>query len=158
MWAACITPKHPFIVWLTVKSKLLTRDKLIYLDIDRACVFYNSVKESNEHLFFNCQFWSSIWDHIKLWLGIRRDMSTIHNTLKWLKKEARRTSWRNKEKYIVFSCTVYCIWNARNRFIFEGQRSVVDDLVRKIKTHVYRVIFTLYPHVLILSNSLFGGI
>jgi len=157
VWATCNTPKHSFIVWLAVKSKLLTRDNLSYLAIDRTCPLCISVEESVEHLFFSCHFCSSVWDHVKRWLGIRRAMSSIRSSLRWLKKEARGTSWRNKAKLIAFSCTVYCIWNARNRFIFEGQHPNEDVLVRKIKTHVYRVLLALYPHVLILSNSLFEG-
>ena len=152
VWAAGITPKHSFIVWLAVKSKLLTRDKLIYLDINRACAFCDAAEESNEHLFFRCQFGAAIWEHVKSWLGMHRAMSTIQSTLRWLKKEARGTSWRSKAKYIAFSCTVYYIWNARNRCIFEGQCPSVTDIVSKIKTHVYRVLFTLYPHVLILAS------
>jgi len=156
VWATCNTPKHAFIVWLAAKGKLLTRDRLLFMDINRLCAFCNAAAESHDHLFFNCQLSSSVWDNIKCWLGIRRVMSTIHSSLRWLKKDARGSSWKSKTKFIAFTCTVYCIWNARNRCIFEGQRPLVVDLVRKIKTHVYRVLFTLYPFVLIPSNRVDG--
>ncbi|XP_022871917.1 uncharacterized protein LOC111391015 [Olea europaea var. sylvestris] len=35
VWKSCITPKHSFILWLGAQSKVLTKDKLLFLDIDR---------------------------------------------------------------------------------------------------------------------------
>ncbi|XP_022880980.1 uncharacterized protein LOC111398292 [Olea europaea var. sylvestris] len=46
VWKACITPKHSFMLWLGAQSKLLTKDKLLYLDIDCKCVLCGCFDET----------------------------------------------------------------------------------------------------------------
>ncbi|XP_022855080.1 uncharacterized protein LOC111376355, partial [Olea europaea var. sylvestris] len=136
------------------QSKLLTKDKLLYLDIDRKCIFCGGFEETCEHLFFKCSFTSSLWGSIRRWLGITRSMTTLAMALKWLKKEARGTSWLSKAKRVALATKVYYIWLTRNRKLFEDLSYDLDSIVRRIKTHVYKVMFTLYPDVLILYESL----
>lgn len=40
VWHPSLIPKHAFIVWLCVKDRILTRDKLNLLDINRGCVHF----------------------------------------------------------------------------------------------------------------------
>jgi len=84
-------------------------------------------------------------------------MSTLSSAIKWLIKEARGPSWINKLKKIAFACTVYFIWVVRNSFIFENVQPNVGGLVCKVKTFVYKVIFTMYPQVLIRFEGLALG-
>lgn len=65
VWRPCITPKHSFFLWLGVQSKLLTKDKLQFLDIDRNCVFCGHMAETGCQLFFECSFTSSIQGNIR---------------------------------------------------------------------------------------------
>ncbi|XP_022860943.1 uncharacterized protein LOC111381398 [Olea europaea var. sylvestris] len=139
---------------LAAQSKLLTKDKLLFLDIDRRCVFCGLFEETCDHLFFKCSFTSSLWGSIRRWLGITRSMSTLAIALKWMKKENRGTSWLTKTKRVALASTVYYIWLTRNRKIFEDLPADLDSIARRIKTHVYKVMFTLYPDILILYESL----
>ncbi|KAK6149457.1 hypothetical protein DH2020_016982 [Rehmannia glutinosa] len=94
---------------------------------------------------------------IRAWIGIKREMSTLSSGLKWLKKEAKGTSRQSKVKCIAFATTVYHIWNARNRLIFEDEVPNPNYVIHRIKTHVYKVVFSLYPSVLIdLENLAIG--
>ncbi|KAG9156207.1 hypothetical protein Leryth_021617 [Lithospermum erythrorhizon] len=45
--------------------------------------------ESCAHLFFACPFSLAIWNHIRTWLGIQRQMSTLESAIKWIKKNRR---------------------------------------------------------------------
>lgn len=56
VWNGYVTPKHAFYLWLAVKGKLSTKDKLFYLNIDKSCVLYYRDDESAQHLFFSCPF------------------------------------------------------------------------------------------------------
>lgn len=65
------------------------------------------------HLFFTYPFSHSVWDIIPAWVGLRRSMSTLHNTMKWIKRESRDTSWHSKAKRKDFwwpysTCWYYC--------------------------------------------------
>ena len=122
-------------------------DRLTFLDVDEACVLCVGNMESEAHLFFLCPLSSLVWSHIRDWLGITRRMSTISSALKWIKKEARGSSGRAKAKKVALACTVYQIWNARNRSRFEGLVQEVEPIVFKIKLHIYKTLFSLDPNV-----------
>lgn len=147
VWSAYITPKHAFILWLGIKGKLNTKNRLVFLDVDQTCAFCSTHNETVQHLFFGCNLSASVWNCIRGWLGINRAMTTIDSAIKWLKKEARGTAWFNKAKKIALACTVYHLWTARNAKIFEGQIPQPRVIVHKIQTHVFRTIFALYPHL-----------
>ncbi|KAK6140954.1 hypothetical protein DH2020_025301 [Rehmannia glutinosa] len=100
------------------------------------------------HEVMECNMTKQVWLQIKKWLCITRAMSTIKSALKYIKKEARGTSWQSRAKRSAVACTVYHIWTARNRRLFEGTIVTSDGIIREIKTQVYKIMFSLYPHVL----------
>jgi len=51
VWETWSLPKYNFILWLAVKGKLCTRDRLRFLDINLLCVFCRLYKETHNHLF-----------------------------------------------------------------------------------------------------------
>ena len=117
-------------------------------DLDPMCRLCNEREESVTHLFFACCVTGGIWREVREWLGIRRDMSTLRSALKWMKKEARGTGWRKKAMKMALATTVYVIWEARNKLVYEGVNPIPRDIVSSIKTSVYRIIFHLYPSLL----------
>ncbi|XP_057972706.1 uncharacterized protein LOC131160842 [Malania oleifera] len=93
-----------------VKETLPTCDKVIVEELDPKCVYCKTELENSDHLFFKCEFSAEVWKGIRRWMGLRREMTTIKATVKWLFKEdkgkslqsvGRRTrlaaSWWNKE-------------------------------------------------------------
>lgn len=60
IWNISIIPKHAFIHWLGVKSRLLTKDKIQNLELDGRCSFCGEMEEIALHLFFSYPFSSSI--------------------------------------------------------------------------------------------------
>ncbi|KAI3458729.1 hypothetical protein Pfo_015392, partial [Paulownia fortunei] len=125
--------------------------------IDGTCNLCNRELENHQHLFFKCSISYNIWKQIRDWIGIKREMSNINSALKWIKKEAGGTLWHNKAKKIALACTVYQIWTTRNRKIFEDIPPIISSIVHKIKTFVYKLLFTLYPYVLNLFEDLAIG-
>ena len=154
VWSSCIAPKHSFVLWLSVRSKLLTKDNVKHIDIDKNCVLCGTAAESIKHLFFDCNFSSNVWNQVRIWLNIKRLMSTLCSALKYLKKEARGTTWHSKVKKVALATTIYQIWTARNRRLFEGLKPTPASVIRQIKTQVYKLMFSLYPNVLIQFESL----
>ena len=158
IWKSAIVPKHSIILWLGAKDKLLTRDKLIFLDTDKSCGMCGISDESSQHIFFQCTISLQIWGHIKEWMGIRRYMPSLASGLRWLKRDARGSSWLCKAKKIAFASTVYHLWTARNYCIFEGQAAVAESIISRVKSDVYRVIFSLYPYALTYFETLAIGL
>ena len=145
VWNSWVTPKHAVTLWLAARRRLATKDRLSFLQMEEHCVLCVGNRESVAHLFFACEFSKSIWTHNKAWLNISRAMSTIDSALKWIKKESRGSGCSAKARCTALACTVYHIWNARNRRIFEGQTMEVEGIVFRIKLHVYRTIYSLLP-------------
>lgn len=154
VWDSIIPPKFSFILWLAMKKKLNTKDRLQFLGINPACVLCYSQPESIEHLFFHCSFSQVIWTAIRGWMRFHRSASTLPGIAKWLRKSVRGTSWQAKAKRFAFACTVYYIWSARNKRIFEGTAPSLQGLILQIKTLVYSVIYSRFPHVENYSLSL----
>ena len=146
VWNASVVPKHAVTLWLAARRRLPTRDRLSFLQVEEYCVLCEGCRETVTHLFFGCGFSKLIWTRIKEWLNISRAMSTINSALKWIKKESRGSGCKAKAKRIALACTVYNIWNARNRKIFEGHAMEVEAIVFTIKLQVYRTLYSLLPH------------
>ncbi|KAL0415991.1 UNVERIFIED_CONTAM: hypothetical protein Slati_3431000 [Sesamum latifolium] len=109
-WKAFIPPKYSFILWLGLRGRLATRNRLAFLQEEHSCSFCINTLESAGHLFFACPFSVHVWTHIRQWLGITRRMSTLANTVKWLKKEKTGSSVQNKARAIALACTIYSLW------------------------------------------------
>ena len=56
IWNNFTTPKHAFILWLAMKEKLLTKDRLHDPQIDQICLLCRAEVETTKHLFFQCSF------------------------------------------------------------------------------------------------------
>ena len=150
VWAAYIPPKYSFTLWLAMRGRLLTKDRLEYLQIDMSCAFCGAPVETVQHLYFGCSFSKEIWRHIREWCGIRRQLNTLKAVVRWMKMKNRGTTWCSKRTRLAFICTIYYIWITRNRLLFDNLSPSIPDIVCRIKTHVYRVGYALYPNVSIL--------
>ncbi|KAK4423208.1 hypothetical protein Salat_1903600 [Sesamum alatum] len=146
IWRAFIPPKYSFILWLGLRGRLATRDRLDFLDEEHSCSLCINTMESTGHLFFACPFSDHVWSNIRQWLGITRHMSTLHSAIKWLKKEKMGSSVQNKARTLALACTVYSLWRHRNEIIFEGKAPNPDGLIACIKITVCRIIFALFPY------------
>ncbi|KAK6125389.1 hypothetical protein DH2020_040858 [Rehmannia glutinosa] len=91
------------------QGRLQTKDRLHYMDIDQNCALCGTAPETLDHLFFQCNMTNQVWLQIKKWLCITRAMTTIKSALKYMKKEARGTSWQSCAKKSAVACTVYHI-------------------------------------------------
>lgn len=148
IWEPLLTPKHGFILWLGLKGRLSTKDRLWLQEVDLSCSLCGNGLESIQHLFFQCQVSACVWNNIRDWMGLNRSMSTLASAAKWLKKTVKGTSWLAKSKRIALAATVYFIWVARNKRIFEGKVPSIKGLIHQIKTHVYRILYGHYPHLI----------
>ncbi|PSS07587.1 LOB domain-containing protein [Actinidia chinensis var. chinensis] len=120
-----ITPRHSFTLWLGLKDRLQTRDKLPELIEEKVCPLCSAADETIGYLFFQCVIGNQVWSQIKQWLGITRAMTTLKSAVKWIIKEARGTWVKSKAKKIGLACSVYYIWETRNERIFEELKSSV---------------------------------
>ncbi|KAI5669152.1 hypothetical protein M9H77_19005 [Catharanthus roseus] len=118
VWNPSFPLKFCFFMWLAVLDRLPTMDRLPFLDLDKTCKLCGQQEENISHLFFACPFTAGIWKSIREWAGLKREISTIQSSLKWLPKENRGTSWMCTWRKLCFAATLYYLWKCRNRVVF----------------------------------------
>jgi hypothetical protein len=60
VWEQWSLPRHRFSLWLAMLGKLRIRDRLQFLSSDSTCPLCQNANESHAHLFFNCDWSSSL--------------------------------------------------------------------------------------------------
>ena len=60
-WFKYRIPRHAFILWLAIKGRLRTMDRLHDQERPRICTLCSLEDETHEHLFFNCRFSHEVW-------------------------------------------------------------------------------------------------
>ncbi|KAH6764595.1 hypothetical protein C2S51_015844 [Perilla frutescens var. frutescens] len=130
--------------WFALKERLLTKDHLRFMEIDRTYRFCTS-SETIKHRFFDCAFSQRVWEELHAWLGIAHLSSTILSAIKWIKKDKRATVVLTKARWMALTCTIHIIWNSRNVANFEGMRCQPSDVIHRVKTQVYGILYSLFP-------------
>ncbi|XP_071714993.1 uncharacterized protein [Rutidosis leptorrhynchoides] len=77
VWFPQSVPRFSFIMWLVVKEKLKTQDRLKAWDIGTAqnmnalCALCNVQQDSHDHLFFECPFSNQVWSLVKQFIPLQ---------------------------------------------------------------------------------------
>lgn len=145
VWKGFIPPKFSFISWLAIRNRLKTMDRVVYSSSNRRCPLCRQHNETANHLFFSCNFSLQVWDHVRIWCGLRWRTVAIRSSIKRIKRDFRGTRIHSKVLAIALIATVYHIWLSRNAVIFDGATIYSDRVARTIKRDVCRMIFNLYP-------------
>jgi hypothetical protein len=138
VWESWCLPRHSFILWLTLLKRLRTKDRLRFIDIDVSCVFCQDHEESHAHLFFACNWTSTLWMKVKSWLRLNRGMTTINSAVRGLHLKGKAAVTRMKR--VSLSIVVYLIWEERNRRVFENSCSPVEPLFRRFQVLFYMIL------------------
>nr|GEV11220.1 hypothetical protein [Tanacetum cinerariifolium] len=69
IWFSHCNPICAFILWMAIKGKLATQDKMMKWNNEQLwCPLCKKCNDSHEHLFFKCDFSKQIWEGIKVLL------------------------------------------------------------------------------------------
>ncbi|CAA7024810.1 unnamed protein product [Microthlaspi erraticum] len=114
VWFTHHIPKHGFLLWLAVRNRLLTRDRLRSwgLLVPADCLLCGNEEESRDHLLFSCTFskevWTSFFTHPSL-----NPPSTFGDIIQWV-----RTSFNQPKLQVIckliFQGVTYAICAERN--------------------------------------------
>ncbi|XP_057957183.1 uncharacterized protein LOC131150472 [Malania oleifera] len=106
VWFNGTQPKQAFCLWLAVKERLPTCDKLVGVETEMECTFCKAETETMDHIFFKCNFSNEVWKIIKEWLGLKRGTTTIKAAVKWKHKEAKGNNIVSTGKKIGLAVTM----------------------------------------------------
>nr|GEW34304.1 retrovirus-related Pol polyprotein from transposon 17.6 [Tanacetum cinerariifolium] len=106
VWFPHCIPRHAIHIWLVIKEKLKTQDRLWQWDVGLSidlnllrCPLCEMVPDSHSHLFFEFLFAS------------------------------QGSSFSNVISRIVLAAMTYCLWNERNLRMFKKKKSTADQIV-----------------------------
>ncbi|KAL5169194.1 Non-symbiotic hemoglobin 1 [Glycine soja] len=77
IWNPAIPPKMSFILWLARRNRLLSLDKVVFLNKGSFCPLCSNEPESNAHLFFSCRKSLQVWAHIRDLALFRRRFTSL---------------------------------------------------------------------------------
>ncbi|XP_074297908.1 uncharacterized protein LOC141628704 [Silene latifolia] len=132
VWNRYSLPKHCFMGWVAVQGRLLTKDRLMNMQIcqDSVCVLCGNDGEDHAHLFFGCTFSSLCLQQLN---NMLRTQVPDTGYVEWWTHKRFQSLFR---KQVVAACLqglVYYIWDARNRCRIEHVVPRPEKIVKLVK-------------------------
>lgn len=96
------------------------------------CNLCQTEMESVEHMFFLCDYSKQVWTQVLQSQGMSRNPRGWMHESRWM---IRKTKGRGDAKVklkIIFSATVYYLWQERNGRIFNAKANQRDAIVSQI--------------------------
>lgn len=118
-----MVPRHAVILWLAVRGRLNTLDRMNSHGYSRGlcCPLCNRENESLTHLFFACPFASSIWQSLFSKCNLLWTYSCWNEMLLDVANSYKGTSLLCKIVKLMLATSVYLIWRERNSRLFTGK-------------------------------------
>ncbi|GKA59321.1 RNA-directed DNA polymerase, eukaryota, reverse transcriptase zinc-binding domain protein [Tanacetum coccineum] len=134
VWFSQCIPRHAFILWVAIKGRLKTLDRISRWVNTQSMVCYlcNQGLESHNHLFFSCPFSKRLWERLKPLAkleGISNDWACIISFIS--NKPATNTIWSIIQRLVLGAC-VYFLWQERNCRCFVKKFRDVECLYKII--------------------------
>ncbi|XP_021979877.1 uncharacterized protein LOC110876002 [Helianthus annuus] len=128
VWFAQCVPRHAFMMWLIIKGKLLTHDKILQWDFSRrknmnmmCCLLCYENYDSHTHLFFECKYSSQVWSIVRQKVGMSSVRPRWVDIVDWLLVRARSKLVTVYVAKLMVAATSYYIWQERNARLFKNQ-------------------------------------
>ncbi|GKB54424.1 reverse transcriptase domain, reverse transcriptase zinc-binding domain protein [Tanacetum coccineum] len=141
IWFPHCNPRHAIYMWLVIKEKLKTQDRLRQWDVGPSidlnllrCPLFDMVPDSHSHLFFECSSTSQVWLQVRAFTGMSSVPPRLVDVLAFL-IPSKGSSVSNVIYQIVLAATTYCLWNERNSRLFK-KKSNADQIVQHITSLV----------------------
>ncbi|XP_071714307.1 uncharacterized protein [Rutidosis leptorrhynchoides] len=138
VWFSQNIPRHALILWLLIKDKLMTQDRLKPWDlrtqggVTLLCSLCKFQQDSQSHLFFECTFSSQFWSKIMMLFHLPSSSLDWKEWMAILSPYAHRRVARVMVAKIAFAASIYYIWQERNSRLFKGEYRSVEQLFQTI--------------------------
>uniref|UniRef100_A0A5B7BC66 Reverse transcriptase zinc-binding domain-containing protein n=1 Tax=Davidia involucrata TaxID=16924 RepID=A0A5B7BC66_DAVIN len=138
VWHPKAIPRCSFILWLAIREKLNTQDKILrYGGISAMkCTFCQQPTETINHLFFDCPFTLNIWEHILVDCGLVWTPSRWQHTVNWAVVTMKGKKLCQIVSKLALAATVYNIWLECNRREFSNEHRDKVFIIRSIHEQI----------------------
>nr|GEX45278.1 RNA-directed DNA polymerase, eukaryota, reverse transcriptase zinc-binding domain protein [Tanacetum cinerariifolium] len=135
VWFSQCIPRHAFMLWLAILSRLRTHDILNCWkrDDDLSCVFCKEGPDSHNHLFFECDFPKEVWCRLKDLVRLNHAPNSWNNIVSYLlSRPINKSIWSILQR-LWLGATVYIVWQERNLRMFQNRSRTVDVVCNIVK-------------------------
>ncbi|XP_022030699.1 uncharacterized protein LOC110931622 [Helianthus annuus] len=144
VWFSQCIPRHAFLMWLIMRRKLLTQDKILSWDISRrknmnmmCCLLCYANHDSHNHLFFECKFSDQVWHKVRHKAGMELVASKWDDIVNWLVTRSRSKSAGSYVAKLLVAATAYLIWQERNARLFKNElrppEAIIDLIFQQVR-------------------------
>jgi hypothetical protein len=125
LWKSWAPPKCKFFIWLAIRNKCWTADRLQKrgLDHPEVCPLCDQEPENIQHLLCTCVFSRQFWYYILSSLGMANlspdsNESTFADWWAKVSKQVHKSKRRGFNSIIILGA--WCLWLHRNKVVFDG--------------------------------------
>ncbi|MFS7905400.1 putative reverse transcriptase zinc-binding domain-containing protein [Helianthus anomalus] len=143
VWFSQCILRHSFQLWLVIKNKLKTQDRLKVWEAGseknlRLVCFplCQHDRDSRDHLFFSCKFASQVWMNIKSMVDMAYISDSWNSVLEWMEQYSNSKRLEQIVCKLVLAAVVYFIWQERNNRLFSQLECSAIQVTKKIKDYV----------------------
>ena len=129
IWFSGNIPKAAFLLWLAVRQRLGTQDRL-HNPSPTGCLFCCSPLESHDHLFFECPVTRQVWLSILAKCYGQPPLSRWTDLINWMVRNWKGKSLATKVNKLAIAATIYTLWVERNSRFHTNSTSDVGFLIR----------------------------
>ncbi|VFQ79135.1 unnamed protein product [Cuscuta campestris] len=130
VWNRYILPKHQYIMWLIVKGRIQTKERLSkFFPVDTTCLLCKAAVEDINHLFCTCDFTKLVRAEIIKRFGVCYWGETVGDTGRNILQTPNGKK-RNTQAAL-FAAVSYNIWRTRNHYLHRNEEPMVSQCAQK---------------------------
>ncbi|XP_022040145.1 uncharacterized protein LOC110942657 [Helianthus annuus] len=144
VWFGQCIPRHAFLLWLIMRRKLLTQDKILSWDLSRrknmnmmCCLLCYANHDSHTHLFFECKFSTQVWLLVRQKAGMGSVHAKWDDIVNWLLDRSNSKLASVYVAKLTVAATAYFIWQERNARLFRNQvrppESLSETIIQQVR-------------------------
>jgi hypothetical protein len=133
LWKTWAPPKCKFFLWLAIRNKCWTADRLQKrgLDYPEVCPLCDQDSENIQHLLCTCIFGRQFWYYILSSLGLANlspasNESTFADWWEKVCKQVHKSKRRGFNSIIILGA--WCLWLHRNKAVFDGVKPSIHGI------------------------------
>ena len=115
IWFIQSTPKYSFLVWVALRERLQTCDRMQMWNIavNPVCVLCDEANETCSHLFFNCKYSKEVWKDLAGGI-LQGAFTTEWNQIVGMVSQTTLPPTKRFLLRYTFQATVHALWRERN--------------------------------------------
>ncbi|XP_022003143.1 uncharacterized protein LOC110900567 [Helianthus annuus] len=139
VWFTQCIPRHSFHLWLVIKDKLKTQDRMSVWEAGSAtnlqlmcCPLCKYDRDSRDHLFFQCPYASKVWGLVRNMVDMGNVTNTWSSIMQWMETNTNSRTLEHIICKIMVAASTYYIWQERNKRLFSPLQRSAEALSKTI--------------------------